>query len=184
MLSQSDIDQLEGYLCKASLNDLPNVLMKVLPLLFAELRTMQRALDNQAEDFFRGIPGHDGRGRVAVGGTGVGGAVFSGSQEAAAAPQAARTAESVHAVHPVSPQRKDASGPAGPNGEDQVRAVPMVGAGVGPAVGGEVRTEEGHRPATGSQPDVAVKKRRGRPSKKSAVLDAVLGIEPIKHGGE
>lgn len=182
MLSQSDIDQLEGYLCKASLNDLPNVLMKVLPLIFAELRTMQRALDTQAEDFFSGIQRHDGRGRVAVGGTGVGGAVFGGSEESAAAPQAARTAESVHAVHPVGSQRKDASGPAGLSGEDQVRAVPVVREGVGSAVGGEVRTEEGHGPATGSQPNASVRKRRGRPPKKSVVLDGVLGIEP--HGGE
>ena len=183
MLSQSDIDQLEGYLCKATLNDLPNVLMKVLPLVFAELRTMQRALDTQAENFFDGLlPRDDGRGRVAVEPTGVAGTgVHGGSQPDAAVP-VPRTEVRVHPATPVSEEREVAPDPRGLRGEDQVRPVPVVGAGVGPALGGEVRPEAGHGHPSGSQPDAPVKKRRGRPRKQS--VDGVLGIEPITHGGE
>ena len=183
MLSKADIDQLEGYLCRATLNELPNVLMKVLPLLFAELRTMQSALDAQAENFFDGLlPRDDGRGRGASVGTGVTGPGFSGGQEADARPQAARTAEPVHPVPAVSQERADAASAGRSGRADQVGPGAMVNPRMVNEVGGEVRQQEGDRPVDGSQPDASVRKRRGRPPKKSAVLDGVLGIEP--HGGE
>lgn len=186
MLSQKDIDQLEGYLCKATLNELPNVLMKVLPLLFAELRTMQSALDAQAENFFDGwLPRIDGRGRDDLGRVGDEGLGLLGGTETDAGPQAPRTADSIHAVQAVGPQRTDAASARGPSRQDQVGAGPVVHPGMVEPVGGEVRQPEGNGPVSGSQPDVAVKKRRGRPPKQSPVLDGVLGIEPItKQGGE
>lgn len=184
-MSQSDIDQLEGYLCKATLNDLPNVLMKVLPLLFAELRTMQAALDAQAENFFDGLlPRLDGSGRGAVDGTGVAGAGLHGGAEATATVPLPRTQGSVHPNQKVSEEREDATDPAGLRGAGEVRAVAVVGARVGSPLGGEVRPAAGDRPESGSQSDAPVKKRRGRPPKQSPVVDGVLGIEPITHGGE
>ncbi len=185
MLSKADIDQLEGYLCKATLQELPNVLMKVLPLLFAELRTMQSALDAQAENFFDGwLQRDDGRGRGASVGTGVAGAGLPRGQEADAGPQAPRTAEPIHPVPPVSQERVDEASAGRSGRADQVGSRPVDNARMVNPVGGEVRQQEGDRPVDGSQPDVAVKKRRGRPSKRSSVLDGALGIEPITHGGE
>ncbi len=184
MLSQSDIDQLEGYLCRATLNELPNILMKVLPLMFAELRTMQAALDTQAEEFFSGIPRDDGRGRDAFGRVGDGGAGLPRGSEADARPAAARPAIHVHAVQASSSGGQDDPHPRGLSGEEGLGAGELERDRVGQPVGGQVRHSEGPRPATGSEPNAPVKKRRGRPPKQSAVLDAVLGIEPITHGGE
>ena len=165
MLSKKDIDQLEGYLCNATLNELPNILMKILPLMFAELRTMEEALNNQAQEFFLGTQRDDGRGRVATGLTsGAGAGVLRGAEKNAE-PSAARAADHVHAVPQGSPQRQDEADPRGLSGAEGVGPVPVGHGGMGSPLGGEVRNEAGHGPESGSQQDVAVKKRRGRPRK-------------------
>lgn len=169
MLSQPEIDQLEGYLCKATLNDLPNVLMKVLPRIFAELRTMQRALDTQAEEFFsaRVPPDDTGRRATTVANSrGEGG--VPGSPQETPLGQAPRTEVSVGAVHPRGEVRQAPTDTRGLRGTNQLGTEPVVTAGVGLSVGGAVGESEGHRSATGGEQNVVLKRRRGKDIKPRA----------------
>lgn len=52
MLSDQEIDDLENYIVNSTLQDLPGLLMRAIPLLLAELRLARAALVNQANDFF------------------------------------------------------------------------------------------------------------------------------------
>jgi len=54
MISRKQLDEIENYLFDASLNDIPNVLGRVMPMLFSEMRVMMDLLDTRTEDFFNG----------------------------------------------------------------------------------------------------------------------------------
>lgn len=69
MLSDEEIDQLENYMVHSTLNDLPALLMRAIPLLLSELRIARAALNAQTESFLKGVsddlagkdtPGHGG----------------------------------------------------------------------------------------------------------------------------
>ena len=54
MLSDKEIDQLEQYMVHSTLNDLPALLMRAIPLLLSELRIARAALNAQTETFLKG----------------------------------------------------------------------------------------------------------------------------------
>jgi hypothetical protein len=51
MLSDAEIDQLERLIVHSDLNQLPLILMRAVPMLFAELRVVRAALDQHTNSF-------------------------------------------------------------------------------------------------------------------------------------
>jgi hypothetical protein len=155
MLTAKEIDQLENYLFNATLQDVPRVFAKVLPLVFSELRIMQGALDKQTEDFFSEATNLTSGARVDS-------AAISGRDDVLAnrgpvpAPSATRNSGGVPVGEGIENQRV-ATGrsplPRIENGSSE----PLEGRGLEPPLGGEVR-----------------RKKRGRPPKRSQPVDAVL----------
>jgi hypothetical protein len=160
MLSKAQIDHLENVLFSSTLQDVPAIFGKVLPLLFAELRVMQSALDREAEEFF----GHEAR--PDTGGAGGnsqshrGGADLLGSRSPVPAPQDARPAHSMAAASPGSQAKRLGATPAGDGVAEGGGAESVVSKGLVTEVGGEIR-----------------KRKRGRPPKQRVEADAVLAIE-------
>lgn len=55
MLSDEQVDQLEQLIIYSTMDNLPLVLSRAIPLLFAELRTVRAALDQKANSFLEGV---------------------------------------------------------------------------------------------------------------------------------
>lgn len=53
MLSEQEIDQLEAVIANSTLQQLPMLLMKAIPLLFSELRVARAALESHSNDLLR-----------------------------------------------------------------------------------------------------------------------------------
>jgi hypothetical protein len=56
MLTDSQVDELEAVIFGASMENLPLVLGKAIPLLFAELRVVRATMDSKVNDFLGEIP--------------------------------------------------------------------------------------------------------------------------------
>lgn len=167
MLSREDIDRIESYLFNASLQDVPKVFGQVLPLVFAELRTMQIALDQRAEDFFShevaavdaGGRGHD----RPVGSGGSGPARGAAGIEPLPPGRDRVVLAEVPSDH--APTREDAHDRRD-TGAAALGAVAMDPGRMLPQVGGPLRGGAEEQPSVGSEPvDAVVKRKRGRPRK-------------------
>lgn len=89
MLRDDEIDQLENYIVHSTIQDLPALLMRAIPLLFSELRLARAALDQQTAAFLQG--GHrDSQGEAVNGreGSGVAGGVPTGGFDLATSHEA------------------------------------------------------------------------------------------------
>jgi hypothetical protein len=59
MLTDAQIDELEHFIFNSTTQDLPVVLGKALPLLFAELRVVRATLDSKVATFLGEVESHD-----------------------------------------------------------------------------------------------------------------------------
>lgn len=186
MLTLEDVDRLESYLFNATLQQVPQVFGKVLPVVFAELRTLVIAMDAKSQEFFSQQDAiahvqmlNDRRAGEPVSQDGRGGAHLDGGAGSPARVEDARC-EGVLRQLPQAAPPGPGSDHRGHGVAPQVGAGSVDSAGVGQSVGGAAGTDQGNGPATGSQPDVVVKKRRGRPPKARLELEP----SPRLQGGE
>lgn len=61
MLTDDQVDELERLIIYASMDTLPLVLSRAIPVLFAELRTVRAAMDSRAQAFLEGFDVGHGR---------------------------------------------------------------------------------------------------------------------------
>lgn len=147
MLSDQEINELEEYLRSCTLQELPTIFGRALPLLFSELRIARSALTQQSEEFLNAagrsrparaggvLDAHAGDGRAAD--SAIGSPVFPAIRKENAQ-ENPRAAETLGAVANGGGDQAASSGSAG-----------IVGA-------------KDERPAVGGQ---AVRRKRGRPRK-------------------
>lgn len=61
MLSDHQINELERVISESKLQDIPVLLTRLVPTLFAELRLAREALRDQTDSFFQGVVNESGR---------------------------------------------------------------------------------------------------------------------------
>lgn len=141
MLSDEQVDELERVIFGSTIDDLPMILGKALPLLFAELRIVRATLDSKVSRFLE-VPSNVTSRDASTGGSGqlvpVGnepeGGVAGDAGEASVSKQAEAT--STHVGVRQQEEARESSDTGGVKAEDTRSEKPVAPRGRKPKVGG------------------------------------------------
>ena len=167
MISRKQLEEIENYLFSASLNDIPNVLGRVMPMLFSEMRVMMDLLDTRTEDFFNGRRVQPGSGSLSSQAAD-GRSEFLGDQTSTPEPSRPSSAEVSASVRFAEEEQSPSPERGGVSGTEGADPPSVDGGGsVVAEVGGTVRGKAGVAGESSVRADreEPVKRKRGRPRK-------------------
>jgi hypothetical protein len=164
MIDRDTIDKVEQYLFSSTMDQLPNVLGRVLPWMFSEMRILVDLQEAKTEEFFNaGVKRNNGTPTARSEGAGPAGLVAGADQELPAATEDAPDKESVKRAEPLTKEAELLARLAADRGSEGRDNGELDEGAMEPAVGGPLRLQPRHESnASSKQADAVLKPRKRR----------------------